>query len=159
MSDTIIIGPTPGTMTAEQVKQYIETSPELSGLTRKDKADAALRLLGLKTTKRKYATPEERKAAQAKRRKDRKAERTSELDRLGLAPQPRGPKKTREEKRAHRRIKSQDKREFNRQMALKFPDMARQFGIDPDRIKALAGKTKPKAEPKPKKKKTGTKKK
>lgn len=151
MPDTIILG-TPGfSMSPEDIRKYIETDPKFGGMTRAEKANTALRLLGLRGTRQKYATEAERKAAQKAARQARKAKNRSELEEMGLAPKPRGPKMTKEEKRARRRVRSGDKREFSRQMALKFPDMAREYGLDPDRIAMLLGKRKPKAEPKPKK--------
>lgn len=151
MPDVIQLG-TPGfSMSPEDVRKYIETDPQFEGKTRAEKADAALRILGLKGTRQKYDTEAEKKAARAAARKARKERNREKLEDLGLAPQPKGPKMSKEEKKAKRRVRAGSRREFLRQQALLYPDMARQFGLDPDRIAMLVGKTKPKAAPKPKK--------
>jgi flagellum-specific peptidoglycan hydrolase FlgJ len=104
-------------------------------LSVKDKRDRILRELGKKGTKKKYSNPEERKKAQKERAKKRREEKNKALAAYGLAPRQRGPQKSPEEKKAARKARRQNKKNFLHEMAKMNPEVAQKYGIDPSRFK------------------------
>jgi len=100
-----------------------------------EKRKLVLERLGLKTTKKKYATTEERKVAAKARSKTRREERLKALKEYGLEPQKKGPKKTKAQKQASRKARGKSRRNFLREMAKANPDLAKTYGIDPKRFK------------------------
>lgn len=104
-------------------------------LTMAEKRKTVLEKLGLKATKKKYATPEERKAASKLRAKERREARIVALKPYGLEPAKRGPKKTKAQKKLARKARGKARREFIRDMAKADPDLAKKYGIDPKRFK------------------------
>lgn len=116
-------------------------APDFSGIIKSEsislveKRKLVLEKLGLKGTKKKYATTEERKAAAKARSKERRDERASVLKKYGLAPQAKGPKKTKAQKKATRKARGKARRGFLREMAKANPELAATYGIDPKRFK------------------------
>jgi len=100
-----------------------------------EKRKKVLEGLGLKRTKKVYANSEERKAAAKKRREERKATRREYLSRYGLEPRKKGPKLTKEERKKKRSERGKVKRGFLREMARANPDLAKKYGIDPNRFR------------------------
>lgn len=111
---------------------HILESKELSLSEKKAKL---LRELGVTSPKKKYETKEERKEAAKKRAKERKEERDAILSEYGLGPGRRGPKLSKEEKRARRKARAKKKRDFMKEMAKKYPNLAKKYGIDPSKFK------------------------
>jgi len=104
-------------------------------LTMAEKRRSLLEKLGLKGTKRKYATVEERKEASKVRREKRKSERAEALAEYGLEPKKKGPKLTKEQRKAKRKARGKKRRGFMREMAIANPELAKTYGIDPARFK------------------------
>ena len=104
-------------------------------LTEREKRNEILVQLGLKQKKRKYPTPEARKAAAKERSAKRRKERSTVLAQYGLEPKKRGPKRSEDEKAEARRERGKTKRAFIREMARAEPDLAKKYGIDPSRFK------------------------
>jgi len=71
-------------------------------LDKKEKGALVLRITGMKGTKKKYGSEAERKAAQAARAKAKREKEREELEKVGLAPRRRGPKRTEEQDKAYR---------------------------------------------------------
>lgn len=108
---------------------------ESESISMAEKRKTVLERLGLKGTKRKYETVEERKEAAKKRREKRKSERAEALAKYGLEPKKKGPKLTKEQRKAKRKARGKARRGFMREMARKDPELARTYGIDPKRFK------------------------
>jgi len=108
---------------------------ESESLSMAEKRRKVLEQLGLKGTKKKYATPEERKAASKKRREERKSTRLEVLKKYGLEPRKKGPKMSKEQRKQKRSERGKTKRGFLREMARANPDLAKKYGIDPRRFK------------------------
>jgi len=106
-------------------------------LTLVDKRRKVLEGLGLRKPRKKYKTKEERKATAKERAKARRAERLQLLEKYGLGARPKGKKKygSKEERKAAGKERAKDKRRFLREMARKNPDLARKYGIDPERFR------------------------
>lgn len=105
-------------------------------LTLAEKRKKVLMGLGLRKTKKVYASPAERKAAAKERAKKRREAKLEVLKKYGLEPHAKGPKKSKEEKKAVRKERALHKREFLREMAKADPERAKQFGIDVTRFRA-----------------------
>ena len=100
-----------------------------------EKRKLVLEKLGMKGTKKKYATTEERKLAAKERSKKRREERVTALKEYGLEPKAKGPKKTKAQKKATRKARGKSRRSFLREMAKANPELAKKYGIDPKRFK------------------------
>lgn len=107
----------------------------LPNLTLSEKRHKVLEALGKVKPKKKYASVAERKAAAKKRAEERKKAKLDVLKKFGLEPSKRGPKKSPEEKKLHRKEKGKQRRSFLREMAKSNPDVAKKFGIDINRFK------------------------
>lgn len=99
------------------------------------KRDKILKELGKKSPRKKYASPEERKAASRERAKKRREERNAELAKYGLAPKPRGPKLSDEEKKAKRSERAKLRRSLYKEMLKDRPDIVEEFKIDLSRFR------------------------
>jgi len=108
---------------------------ESESLSMAEKRKTVLEKLGLKATKKKYATPEERKTASKLRAKERREARIAALKPYGLEPAVRGPKKTKAQKKAARKARGKARRGFIREMAKASPELAKKYGIDPARFR------------------------
>jgi len=106
-----------------------------SGETMAARRRRILREAGVRGTKKKYGSAEERKAASKARAKERKERDAAILEKFGLAPRSRGPKMTKEEKKAKSKARRQQKSQFLREAARSQPDFAKKFGIDITRFK------------------------
>lgn len=78
--------------------------------------------------KKKYKSPEARKAAAKERAAARKAQRVSELAPFGLEPKKRE-KMTEAERKARRSQRGKAKRAFLKEAAKEFPDLAQKHGL------------------------------
>jgi len=108
---------------------------ESESLSMAQKRRQVLEQLGLKGTRKKYASPVERKAASKERREKRKSTRLESLKQYGLEPKVRGPKMSKEERKTKRSERGKTKRGFLREMAKANPELAKKYGIDPSRFK------------------------
>ena len=108
---------------------------ESESLSIAEKRKKVLEELGLRSTRRKYASPEERKEAAKKRRDERRAARAKVLEQYGLEPKTRGPKLTKAEKKKRRSERGKARRSFLREMAKAQPELAKKYGIDPSKFK------------------------
>ena len=117
------------------------TFPDLSGILRNEELSLAekrrkvLEQLGMRHPRQKYATPEEKKAAQEARRLKRKADRLEIFKAQGIEPRKRGPKKSKAERAAARKARRHNKTMALKEMALANPDLAKKYGINPSRFK------------------------
>ncbi len=118
-------------VTAPDFKDVIQSET----LSMAQKRSTILEKLGLKSTKRKYATTEERKTASKSRAKERRESRTKALKQYGLEPAKRGPTRTKAQKRESRKARGKQRRGFLREMARSSPEIAKKYGIDPGRFK------------------------
>jgi len=102
-------------------------------LTKKQKVDLILKAKGLKTPRKRYASVEERKKAAAQRAKERRKKQLEDLP-PELRPKPRV-KLTKAQKKEKRRAHNASNRAALRELAKANPDLARRFGINPDRFR------------------------
>jgi hypothetical protein len=130
-----------------------------SSLDRLAKARKVQELGGLRQPRQKYPTPEARHDAQRARSKEHRELRNAPLYEVGLMHK-RGPKLTPEQRLEHklaRRERRKEERKSLKLMAIKNPELAQEFGIDPSRIrlKTLGPKLAPKTKGKKAKSKNG----
>ncbi len=128
ISNPINFGLTPERFSS--LKELLKTKS-----TTEEKRLLLQRELGLRKTKKKYPTKEARKEAAKVRAKQRRAEKKAVYKEFGIAPAPKGPKRTTEEKKLHRSEKGKSKRNFLKEMAKQNPDIAKKFGIDISRFR------------------------
>lgn len=128
----------------KETKTPAITSPSLPDFTSviqsksldlETKRKKVLEGLGLRHPRKKYASPDERKAAAKKRREERKAERAKVLGKYGIAPKKKGPRLTKAQRKTRRSKRGKERREFLREQAKQHPELAKKYGIDVSRFK------------------------
>ncbi len=139
----------PGIYFPEEEDIQIEVSPRIQeildnpDLTLREKRKLIDKELGLRKPRKKYATEAERKAAAAERSKQRRSGRASTYEHYGLG---RGPRVelTPEQKKERRKRRRQDRRSLESSlaaMAKAHPEIAREHGIDPNKIRVREPKS------------------
>lgn len=130
--------PTTLTVGTGKNKKQFDVSDILSDntLSRQQKAQRILVRTGMKKTRKKYETEEDRKAAAKERKEKRRAERLNVLSGVNLAPAQRA-KLSPEEKKARRKQKSAQRRDFFRAAAISNPELAAKFNVNPANIRKV----------------------
>jgi len=132
----ISLGPAPD-MAGVAERPDIREILEHPGKSKAQKRKEVLVALGLRTTKKKYKTPADRKKAAKERTAARKTQRLGILGALGLQPEKRE-KLTDEERKDRsktaRQRRTSSKRDFIRDMAERNPSLAKKYGIDISRF-------------------------
>ena len=137
------IVPSPGAI-VEAANDFSDLIANLD-LTPADRRRVALQRLGKRGVRTKYASKEERKAAQKVRSKTRRQEQMLALP-PELRPQPKV-KRSLAQKQERRRERGKEKRDFLKEMARANPEQAAKYGIRVD----LFAENKPKRKKKDKK--------